>query len=242
MGTFAMLPPSSMAGGGKAACVLLFGALVTCCAIYATSFLNTMPAPGAELIREQGAEELELVQAGKNWADCVMSHPPGQAREHCLKRWRLSDNPAETHPESSESGGGGGDANELASKQGAAKSAVKSASKEVGDTEKADKAKAAKAAMDAAKQAAKDQQEKKQKSADALAKAQQELAAQSAQAGADKDKIEKWYKEKVAKVNAKLSADKVAIRHKKVADIEDAKKAARKSGAHVGDIMEHGAR
>lgn len=49
-------------------------------------------------------------------------------------------------------------------------------------------------------QAAKDQQEKKQKSAEALAKAQQELAAQSAEAGADKDKIEKWYKEKVAKV------------------------------------------
>merc|ERR1711937_789351 len=90
---------------------------------------------------------------------------------------------------------------------------------------KTNMAAAAAAAANAAKQSA---QEKVVKARAAIERQQKKTAPRS--------KWEKWYKEKVHKVNMKLKADKRSIVAHRNAQIAVAKAKARKAGAHVADL------
>jgi len=90
---------------------------------------------------------------------------------------------------------------------------------------KTNMAAAAAAAANAAKQSA---QEKVVKAKAAIERQQKKTAPRS--------KWEKWYKEKVHKVNMKLKADKRSIVAHRNAQIAVAKAKARKAGAHVADL------
>jgi len=177
------------------------------------------------------ANDLELLE--QNWVDCV-DHGNKETREDCLVRWGLSDNGEQTPKGVGK--GGSSTSSEIAAKERAARLAHKSAAKYTGPSEVTYKAQVAEKDVKLAAQIAAQSKEKAAKAKAALKAAEAQLAAEDSQSSASKKKIEKWYKEKVKKVNIKLKADKATIKAKKVAAIADAKKKARKAGAAVSDI------
>jgi len=188
---------------------------------------------------ESPSPSVALVE--QNWVDCALSSR--KVRGPCMKTLGFDANGKKLGSKKTATSGNAAQkasaaqAHHQAMKS--ARSAAVKAMKQIASAKKpqtpsqataraqraANMAAQAAASANAAKQSA---QEKVTKAKAAMERQQKKPTPRS--------KWEKWYKEKVHKVNLKLAADKKAIKAHRNAQISVAKAKARKAGAHVADL------
>merc|ERR1711959_314139 len=202
-----------------------------------------VPEEGRAIVTE--LEEAEnpspsIALVGQNWVDCALSSR--NIRGPCMKKLGFDANGNKLGTKKATSGNAAHKASAaqahnqaMKSARGAAIKAMKQiANANAPQTATQATAQAQRAANMAAKAAAsanaakKSAQEKVTKAKAAMERQQKKPTPRS--------KWEKWYKEKVHKVDVKLSADKKQIKARRNAQISVAKAKARKAGAHVSDL------